>query len=416
MKRLLGLIAVLLLALTGYAAEPLDDEELETVEKQFQLLYGEQGRDDEFYALSKKLKDHYQGTDSLKDYCRVELTEVLYEVDRNRMERALTLLKQMRNDLEAEGILTPPTTPPLQGRGVKTENSGNEWREAKSETAGDEEWLTPGKVWMLLLLVLIIIAMALLAFFVVIRRLFLNRMNERNEQLKSTLKMAEEANEMKAEFIRNISHEIRTPLNAIKGFNEVLNNPTMELDYDEKRDLVERIDENVKIITDIIDKMLQAAEESTQGDYARTDTVACNQFLSDLLNSYREQVNVNVKLIYTTQVLNRFTLQTNGKTLQRIMENLIENAIKYTERGVIKVTCQKIGYEAVISVSDTGVGIAPEMQDQVFEYFAKVDTFRRGIGLGLPLSRQMARKLGGDLTIDKDYQHGSCFVLTLPVE
>lgn len=250
-----------------------------------------------------------------------------------------------------------------------------------------------------------------------IRQKSRQRMAERNEQLKTALSMAEESDKMKTEFVRSVSHEIRTPLNAINGFTEIITTPGLELAEDERQNMVDRIRLNVDAITNIVDEMLRTAERSSTDYYPKTGKILCNQFLSKILYSYREKVNSNIELNYTTSVINRFTLQTNEEGLEQIMHHLIENAIKFTHEGSIEVNCsQNDSGKVVITVTDTGLGIAKEQQAKIFEQFFKVDNFQQGIGLGLTVSKKIANKLGGDLFLDSDYTGGARFVLTLPLE
>ena len=267
-------------------------------------------------------------------------------------------------------------------------------------------------------LVLAMLLIALLAFFVYRHRISRQKLKDKNEQLRTALSMAEESDKMKTEFVRSVSHEIRTPLNAINGFNDIISNPDIHISAEERRDLVGRINTNIAAITNIVDEMLQMAEQGSNEFYPRTGSIYCNKFLSQILYSYRDTVNPDIELAYTTKVLNRFSFNTNQEGVKKIMEHLIHNAIKFTTKGMIEVNCRQSEdlKDVIITVSDTGCGVALENQDKIFEQFYKVDSFEQGIGLGLTVSRKIARKLGGDLTIDKDYTGGARFVLTLPFE
>ena len=245
-----------------------------------------------------------------------------------------------------------------------------------------------------------------------------SELRQTNDQLRSALAMAEEGQKMKSEFVRSVSHEIRTPLNAISGFNDLLNTPGLELPEEERADLVQRIKDNVKAITKIVDDMLRMADKESNEFNPHSGHIYCNKFLSTVLYSYRSHVSANIELSYTTRVINRFQIATSEDGLRKILDQLIQNAIKFTTHGEINVNCEtsEDGNNLFISVSDTGKGIAKENQDKVFEGFYKENAFEPGIGLGLALSKKIAQKLGGDLFIDKDYTRGARFVLSLPVE
>jgi len=240
------------------------------------------------------------------------------------------------------------------------------------------------------------------------------KLKEKNGQLAAALSMAEEADKMKTEFVRSVSHEIRTPLNAISGFSELLWDPNVEISEDERTDLVKRVKENVDAITLIVDEMLQMAEQGSSGFYPKTGTVFLNSFLSQIVYTFQQKVSSGVELRYTTQVINRLSILTNSDGLEKIVNHLLQNAIKFTPHGSIVLNCAQDGRYINISVTDTGMGIPTEKQSKIFEQFYKVDAFQQGIGLGLTVSRKIAQKLGGDLTLDTSYTKGARFVLTLP--
>lgn len=270
----------------------------------------------------------------------------------------------------------------------------------------------------IIFLVMAVIIIVMMTFATIRYRKSRHNLKEKNEQLKTTLKMAEEADKMKTEFVRSVSHEIRTPLNAINGFNEILNNPDIPLGEEERSDLLNRIKENVEAITNIVDEMLHLAEKESNEYYPKSGTILCNQFFSNLLYRNRPHVNANIELIYTTKVINRFAITTNKDGVEKIMDHLIQNAIKFTSKGTITVHCEP-SYDnknLLISVTDTGRGIQEDQREHIFEQFYKVDSFEQGIGLGLTVSKKIAVKLGGDLTLDENYNKGARFILSLPIE
>ena len=267
-----------------------------------------------------------------------------------------------------------------------------------------------------ILLAMIAVAILIVLLWIRDRRNVRQQLDEKNDQLKTALKMAGETEKMKNEFVRSISHEIRTPLNAITGFNDILNNSDIELSKEDRSDLMARINENVKSITMIADELLQQANNESVVDYVKDETVYCNQFFKELIYKHNDEVSANIELRFTTRVINRDTILTNTEAVRKIVDHLIGNAIKFTQRGFIELNCRKEGGMLYVTVTDTGCGIPAAMQDEVFEQFSKVDENQQGIGLGLTVSRNIAQKMGGDLTLDKDYTEGTRFVLTLPME
>ena len=222
---------------------------------------------------------------------------------------------------------------------------------------------------------------------------------------------------MKTEFVRQVSHEIRTPLNAINGFNEILSASNIDITDEERQDMILRIKDNTQAITKIVEDMLYLSKENAFY-YAKKDQMLCNKTLSELIYSFRGSVSPNVELFYTSQVINRFTIFTNQEAVVKIVDHLIKNAIKFTKKGSITLNCScTVDKEmVVISVTDTGHGIKPELRKHIFDQFMKEDQFKQGMGLGLTVSRKMAQKLGGDLTLDESYTNGARFLLSLPVK
>ena len=282
---------------------------------------------------------------------------------------------------------------------------------AKTKAAKDHEVMLT-VVMSLALVIILLLVIGMLHF-----RKNRQSLKHKNEQLRTALAMAEEGEKMKTEFVRSVSHEIRTPLNAITGFNDILNNTQIELSAEERSDLLQRINTNVQAITTIVDEMLNVADKESNEFYPKAKKIYCNQFLSALLYEYRDKVSSHVELKYTTKVLNRFQIETSEEGLRKVLDQLIQNAIKFTKEGHIELHCEPSAdnQRVLISVSDTGKGISKEEQDKIFESFYKSDTFEQGIGLGLTVSRKIARKLGGNLLLDNTYEGGARFVLALPI-
>jgi signal transduction histidine kinase len=265
-------------------------------------------------------------------------------------------------------------------------------------------------------LVMSAIMIVLLVLWLMRNRRSKEELKQKNEQLNAALAMAEEGERMKTEFVRSVSHEIRTPLNAINGFNDVLNTPGLEIPEEERKDMLQRIYENTKAITNIVDEMLRVADKESNEYASRDDKLYCNNFFSALLYSYRDKVSSAIELNYTTRLMNRFQLETNEEGVRKIIDHLIQNAIKFTRKGQINLHCELSGDNTMllVSLNDTGTGIKAEVRDKIFEGFYKADTFQQGIGLGLTVSKKIAKKLGGDLTLDDSYTGGARFVLSLP--
>lgn len=265
---------------------------------------------------------------------------------------------------------------------------------------------------------LLLLVILILIFWIVARRKARKQLVKKNEQLKEALSMAEEANKMKASFIRNITHEIRTPLNAINGFTQLLNNPNFELNEEEKATMTSTIKKNVDNITQIVDEILQVADKESKSVYAKNDIVNCCQFIHEMIEKYQSEASFGVTLDCSSNIGKNFTIKTNEIALRRIVTHLLDNAVKFTEKGIIHISCELAAEQNAIriSVTDTGIGIPEDKQEQIFERFYKVNAFSQGIGLGLSVSRMIAQKLGGNLVLDSTYKEGSRFIVTIPVD
>ena len=111
-------------------------------------------------------------------------------------------------------------------------------------------------------------------------------------------------------------------------------------------------------------------------------------------------------------------MTTNAKEVTKILNHLMDNALKFTRQGSITLRCYEDELEQMVcfSVTDTGCGVKEGEEEKIFEHFYKVDVYREGVGLGLPLARRVARQLGGNVVLDTSYRNGSHFVLKLPKE
>lgn len=248
------------------------------------------------------------------------------------------------------------------------------------------------------------------------RRRLIRKIWARNRQLKDALAKAEESDRMKTAFISSMSHEIRTPLNAVSGFSQVLCNPMFELSDEEKQDMQQRISSNVNMITTTINEMLELSvseSESTVSDSEKKD-VLCNELGRNALQSIKEENSKDVELRFTSDVDDAFTIRSNAYRLNVALHHLLDNAVKFTDKGYVEFSIVKKDASILFCVTDTGVGIKEEDRERIFETFAKIDDFKEGIGLGLPICRRMIRSLGGEVALDPDYSAGCRFIISLP--
>lgn len=262
---------------------------------------------------------------------------------------------------------------------------------------------------------LAILAIVLMALNIWLRHRSRKNLLVKNAELRAANARVTAANNMKMEFIRNVSHEIRTPLNLINGFSQVLTDEGNAFEPKERRKLADTISENTLMITSLVNKMLALANDSTKDlleNVAETDALdVCRKAISNMPKVDAAKVEV----ILDDQTNGQTMLTTNGDSLLQMLDFLLENAVKFTEAGHIRLAVRHGDGQMQFIVEDTGCGIAADKVDTIFEPFTKGDEFKQGLGLGLAYCHETAEKLGGSLVFDKNYHEGASFILTLPI-
>ena len=268
--------------------------------------------------------------------------------------------------------------------------------------------------------ILALLTIVLMTRNILIRRKFNKQLMAKNQELKSAYKQVAAANEMKSEFIRNVSHEVRTPLNIINGFSQVLAEMGPDMGDKERGEVAKNITHSAYQITSLVNKMLAIANDSSKDLMAQateTDGVAiCCKAIENMPVVDAEKVKVKLD----NQTNGNVMLYTNGDSLLLMLSYILENAVKFTEKGhiILKVRTEKQkGRKMMLfSVEDTGCGIPSDKVGTIFQRWVKVDEFTEGLGLGLAYCWESAQKLGGALTLDQTSEAGTTFTLSLPVE
>lgn len=238
-------------------------------------------------------------------------------------------------------------------------------------------------------------------------------LQQSQQELSQAKEVAEKASRMKTSFIQNMSHEIRTPLNSIVGFSQVLTN--FYSDSEEAREYSEIIERNSNMLLKLITDVLCLADLDQMENPINSITTDINHCCQLSVELTLPQVKQGVLLLFEPPCPKLLT-QTNPEQVSQILMNLLSNAAKFTTSGeiVLSYTLLEANQVIIFTVTDTGIGIPVEQQEQVFERFFKQNDFEQGCGLGLPISRKIAEKLGGRLTVDSSYQGGARLMLTLP--
>jgi signal transduction histidine kinase len=248
------------------------------------------------------------------------------------------------------------------------------------------------------------------------RRKYNKQLKAKNDELKSAYKQVAVADEMKTEFIRNVSHEIRTPLNIINGFTQVLTDESYTFALNERHSIADTISKNTRQITSLVNKMLALANESTKDlmkDVEQTDAIdVCQRAIASMPAVDAELIKVSFEDLTGVHA----TLMTNGDSLLQMLGNILENAVKFTEKGFIRLVLEKDKENMIFTVEDTGCGIPVDKVGTIFNRWVKVNEFKEGLGLGLAYCYETAQKLGGSLKLDKTSKEGTSFKLYLPIK
>lgn len=237
------------------------------------------------------------------------------------------------------------------------------------------------------------------------------------KELKKAYERALDSDKMKTAFIRNMSHEIRTPLNVISGFSQVLANPDLDVDSTRRKEMAQMMIENTNIITTQIDDILALSQNEAIISPPKDDTVFVDKLLTSLHDSNKTKVAPGVNFYIENKLPNDFSFKTHKTMLKRALNALIDNAAKNTQHGSITLRAAAMDDNHIsFTVEDTGSGIPANEAEHIFERFVKLDSFKTGLGLGLPLCRMIVTRLGGVIRLDTHYQNGARFVITLNLE
>ena len=229
-----------------------------------------------------------------------------------------------------------------------------------------------------------------------------------------------EASRMKSAFIANMSHELRTPLNAIIGFTGAL---LMKLPGPltvEQDKQLNTIRNSARHLLSLINDILDVAKIEAGKVTLEVETVACQALVAEVAETLRPLARQKGLALEVELAAQEIVLDTDRRALTQILINLLNNAIKFTEKGTVRLTLsQRAGSDDIIefSVADSGAGIREEDQSKLFQAFSQLDStstrHAEGAGLGLYLCQNLANLIGGSLFFHSDFGQGSVFTLAL---
>lgn len=241
------------------------------------------------------------------------------------------------------------------------------------------------------------------------------QLTDANEEITRQSRRVMESEKMKTAFINSMCHEIRTPLNAINGFSDLLLEG--DHDHDTRREFREQIWASTTALTTLLENMLELSRLVSSEEPLPLAETDLGLLCAERLQIQRE-LSQNPSVEYVLKGGGRGTcvIPTNETYMTRVIDNLLQNAAKFTAAGSVTVCCDKDDRtrKLRIRVTDTGIGIAPDKQEWVFDRFTKVDSFKPGSGIGLYLCRLIVTRLGGAIRVCPDYRAGCCIEITLP--
>ncbi len=255
---------------------------------------------------------------------------------------------------------------------------------------------------------------------------------ERTKQLITAKEKAEESDRLKSAFIANMSHEIRTPLNAIVGFSQLLANT--DTDKEKAEGFANIISENSNSLVHLVDDIIDLSKIEAGKLVIKKSDCDINSVLDDISLTYNEkikekQLKIKLKLI-KEKPNNKFIIFTDKIRLNQVLANLLDNALKFTEKGDVE-----FGYKLLVKthgrasqheeniqffVKDTGIGIEKNKHKIIFDRFTKIDSDKmklyRGTGLGLSISKAIVNDLAGEIWVESEQGKGSIFYFSLPLK
>ena len=224
---------------------------------------------------------------------------------------------------------------------------------------------------------------------------------------------AEESDRLKSAFLANMSHEIRTPLNAIVGFSDVL---SMAQSDDERTELVNLIKQNNVRLLRLFDDMLNMSKLEAGGEAVKKERFDLNQLLMEVADKFADKGKETGIKIEVERLANTVQPFSDRHRLGEILNQYMDNAIKFTNEGVITLGYHVNNGLLRVWVRDTGKGIpASHCNDHLFERFVKIDDFVPGTGLGLSICRSLAISIGGKVGVESKQNVGSLFWVEIPL-
>ncbi len=241
---------------------------------------------------------------------------------------------------------------------------------------------------------------------------------QQNGELEIQKNQLKEANRLKTSFLSNMSHELRTPLNSVIALSGVLNRRLQNAIPEDEYSYIGVIERNGRHLLTLINDILDISRIEAGREEVEINEFDIDDAVSEVVEMIQQQaIDRKIELLHHKSE-QKVVLQSDSKKVRHILQNLIANAVKFTENGSVQVFVTNADSKVYIRIKDTGIGIPEEHLNHIFDEFRQADssTSRRfgGTGLGLAIARKYARLLGGEITVTSEQSKGSEFTVVLP--
>ncbi|MBU9889482.1 MAG: HAMP domain-containing histidine kinase [Candidatus Omnitrophica bacterium] len=245
------------------------------------------------------------------------------------------------------------------------------------------------------------------------------RLEELCWELRETSDKVKYAHHLQTEYFARMSHEIRAPLNSILGFSELLLEPTTGPLTEKQKDFMTRIANSGKHLRDLINDVLDLSKLESKKAQLMPREIELARLIDSVIEVFRDEASRKKILLGFTEKPESLKVVADELKLRQVLYNLLSNALKFTPSGFVHITLKKSPQGAVITVEDSGAGIAPENQKSVFQPYEQAGRTTskniKGTGLGLAISKQFIEMHGGSITLESALGKGSRFVISLPL-
>jgi len=396
----------------------------------YSMIYAAEGRSDKaleyhmkLYDLERKRLQELQISDLSEfsaemgnarlrsENMQLELENTKAKLEQSHLmaekERAAAVLKRLKTDNDLLEMRQQHTSDSLRMAEISAKKAMAESERQRLAAQHRQLLMTVGFMTLLFLLTIV---------YVIRSRQMIEKLEQGNRLLAIARDKAQESDRLKTMFIQNVSHEIRTPLNAIIGFTDIMVEPDNGLDDATREEYRNIVHHNSNLLTGLVDDILTLSDIQSGRQRPVITSFPCNDLCRVTMATVYPRKAADVALTFESEAPDTLEIETDEKSLGRILSNFLTNAAKFTTEGEIRFKCSLVENPGFVtfSVADTGPGVPKEKQDMLFRQFEKLNGFQQGMGLGLHISSLIAEQLKGRIGIDRSYTKGARFYIAIP--